>query len=145
MLIPIGKQDLLEQAVRQSRLLLLVLDETGKVLLAEGGGIEGLDFDPGAVMDRKMARRMSRFIHFAMAAATEAVDHAGLKFEDWPVERRDRTAVVINTGGGGMEQVIEGTATLNDTQVADLLAGKWYANIHTAANPGGELRGNMVK
>jgi 3-oxoacyl-[acyl-carrier-protein] synthase II len=70
------------------------------------------DFDPATAMDRKMARRMSRFIHFAMAAATEAVDHAGLDFTDWPIERRDRAAVIVNTGGGGMEQVIEGTATL---------------------------------
>jgi CHRD domain len=44
-----------------------------------------------------------------------------------------------------VQSPIEGTATLSDTQAADLLAGKWYANIHTAANPGGELRGNMVR
>lgn len=39
---------------------------------------------------------------------------------------------------------IEGTATLTPTQVADLMAGKWYANVHTAANPGGEIRGQML-
>ena len=32
-------------------------------------GAEVLDFDPTVAMDAKMARRMSRFIHFAMAAA----------------------------------------------------------------------------
>jgi hypothetical protein len=40
---------------------------------------------------------------------------------------------------------IKGTATLTDAQMADLMAGKWYANVHTAANPGGEIRGQMIK
>ncbi|MBV8914746.1 MAG: CHRD domain-containing protein [Acetobacteraceae bacterium] len=39
---------------------------------------------------------------------------------------------------------IHGTATLNDQQKADLMAGKWYANIHTQQNPGGEIRGQMT-
>ncbi|MGY3451183.1 CHRD domain-containing protein [Bradyrhizobium sp. USDA 4353] len=43
------------------------------------------------------------------------------------------------------EPPITGAAALTDAQAADLLAGKWYANIHTQANPGGEIRGQMVK
>ncbi len=38
-----------------------------------------------------------------------------------------------------------GSATLSDTQASDLLAGRWYVNIHTAANPGGEVRGQLTK
>jgi 3-oxoacyl-[acyl-carrier-protein] synthase II len=72
------------------------------------------DFDPTVAMDRKMARRMSRFIHFGVAAAKEAVEDSGLDFSDWPIERRDRVAVVINTGGGGMEQVTDGADTLRE-------------------------------
>jgi 3-oxoacyl-[acyl-carrier-protein] synthase II len=70
------------------------------------------DFDPTRTMDRKMARRMSRFIHFGVAAATEAIERSGLDFSTWTPEQRDRAAVVINTGGGGMEQVIDGARTL---------------------------------
>ena len=39
---------------------------------------------------------------------------------------------------------IEGQATLSPAQVADLMAGKWYANVHTAANKGGEIRGQIM-
>jgi hypothetical protein len=40
---------------------------------------------------------------------------------------------------------LKGSATLTDAQAADLMAGKWYVNVHTAANKGGELRGQLVK
>lgn len=68
-------------------------------------------FDPGVGMDPKMARRMSRFIHFAMAAGKEAIAHAGLDFAAMTPEQRDRVGVVVNTGGGGIEEIIEGTHT----------------------------------
>jgi hypothetical protein len=40
---------------------------------------------------------------------------------------------------------LDGSATLTDAQAADLLAGKWYVNVHTAANKGGEIRGQVTK
>src|SRR5215212_3615271 len=39
----------------------------------------------------------------------------------------------------------EGSATLTDAQAADFVAGKYYINVHTAANPGGEIRGQVTK
>ncbi|SFD20971.1 CHRD domain-containing protein [Devosia psychrophila] len=40
---------------------------------------------------------------------------------------------------------ISGEATLNDAQAADLEAGKWYFNVHSAKFPDGEIRGQVVK
>jgi hypothetical protein len=39
----------------------------------------------------------------------------------------------------------EGSATLTDAQAADLTAGKMYVNVHTEANKGGEIRGQLTK
>ena len=65
-------------------------------------------FDPGAYMDLKQARRMSRFSQFAVAAAREAIDQSGLEITDG---NRTDIAVVINTGGGGIGEIDAGTRT----------------------------------
>jgi hypothetical protein len=52
--------------------------------------------------------------------------------------------VVVPIGSGAPANPTEGSATLTDAQAADLLAGKWYVNVHTKANPGGEIRGQVV-
>ena len=40
---------------------------------------------------------------------------------------------------------LEGSATLNDQQASELMAGKMYVNVHTAQNKGGEIRGQLTK
>jgi len=51
---------------------------------------------------------------------------------------------VVPVPGSSLANPMSGTATLTDAQIADLEAGKWYFNIHTAANPGGEIRGQVM-
>ncbi|MBC7377414.1 MAG: CHRD domain-containing protein [Burkholderiaceae bacterium] len=53
-------------------------------------------------------------------------------------------AGVVQGFSGSMDSPIKGSATLTPAQVADLMAGKWYVNLHTAANPGGEIRGQVM-
>ncbi len=95
----------LQNAVTGTRLI-QSFDATGfEVQIAA----EVLDFLPGTAMDAKMARRMSRFIHLAMAAGKEAVAASGIDFAAMSQEARDRVGVVMNTGGGGVEAIIDGT------------------------------------
>jgi hypothetical protein len=47
--------------------------------------------------------------------------------------------------GSPVTSPIDGKATLTAEQAKDLLDGKWYFNLHTAANPGGEIRGQILK
>ncbi len=65
-------------------------------------------FDPRDWMDFKAARRMSRFSQLAVAAARQAIEASGLAIDD---ANRDDIAVVVNTGGGGLEEVAEGHQT----------------------------------
>jgi hypothetical protein len=47
--------------------------------------------------------------------------------------------------GSSIASPIDGKATLTAEQVKDLEDGKWYFNLHTQANPGGEIRGQIEK
>lgn len=46
--------------------------------------------------------------------------------------------------GAGTTGSVNATATLTETQEADLLAGRWYYNIHTPNYPDGEIRGQVA-
>lgn len=45
---------------------------------------------------------------------------------------------------GSLDSPITGMATLTAAQAAELMAGNWYVNLHTAANPKGEIRGQVT-
>jgi 3-oxoacyl-[acyl-carrier-protein] synthase II len=57
------------------------------------------EFQPREYMDAKEAKRMDRFCQLAMAAATQAVEDAGLEHENVD---RGRVGVIVSSGIGGM-------------------------------------------
>jgi 3-oxoacyl-[acyl-carrier-protein] synthase II len=60
------------------------------------------NFDPLIFVDKKEARKMGRFIHFALAASAEAMEHSGLKITE---ENHDRVGVHIGSGIGGFDVI----------------------------------------
>jgi 3-oxoacyl-[acyl-carrier-protein] synthase II len=67
---------------------------------------EVVGFDPSAVIDRKDARRMDRYIQFGLVVAREALDQAGLpgRLEGALAER---TGVILGSGLGGVSTLFD--------------------------------------
>jgi 3-oxoacyl-[acyl-carrier-protein] synthase II len=66
-------------------------------------------FDPEQYLDRKEARRMARFSQFAVAAAEQAFQAAGLKIGDVEPER---VGVLMGNGYGGLPNTDEAVRTI---------------------------------
>jgi 3-oxoacyl-[acyl-carrier-protein] synthase II len=69
------------------------------------------NFDVHTFVEKKEARKMGRFIHFAMAAAQEAMQHSGLQVTP---ENSESVGVHIGSGIGGFDVIErEHTALMN--------------------------------
>ena len=97
-----------------------------------GKGTAEVDYDPAS---KKVSWKVT---YSGLSGPATAAHFHG------PAEAGKNAGVAVAIPNAGTSPV-EGSATLTDAQAADLVAGKYYINIHTAANPGGEIRGQVTK
>jgi CHRD domain-containing protein len=95
-------------------------------------GSADIDYDPAS---KKLSWKLS---YSGLSGPATAAHFHG------PAEAGKNAGVAVAIPNATASPV-EGSATLTDAQAADLVAGKYYINIHTAANPGGEIRGQVTK
>ena len=60
-----------------------------------------------------------------------------------PAGKTDNAAVAVGFKAP-LDSPITGEATLTPAQMGELMDGRWYVNLHTAANPKGEIRGQVM-
>jgi hypothetical protein len=97
-----------------------------------GKGAADIDYDPAS---KKLSWKLT---YTGLSGPATAAHFHG------PAGAGDKAGVAVAIPNAGTSPV-EGSATLTDAQAADLTAGKYYVNVHTAANPGGEIRGQVMK
>ncbi|WP_024517861.1 CHRD domain-containing protein [Bradyrhizobium sp. Tv2a-2] len=97
-----------------------------------GSGTADIDYDPGT---KKLSWKLT---YSGLSGPATAAHFHG------PAESGKNAGVAVAIPNATASPA-EGSATLTDAQAADLESGKYYVNVHTAANPGGEIRGQVTK
>lgn len=69
-------------------------------------------FDPGEYLDKKQARRVDKFIAYAMVAGKKALQHAAFIEPELAKLNKKRCGVIIGSGMGGMGVFVEGVHTI---------------------------------
>jgi CHRD domain-containing protein len=99
---------------------------------SSGTGTADIDYDPAS---KKLSWKLT---YSGLTGPATAAHFHG------PAEAGKNAGVAIAIPNATSSPA-EGSATLTDSQAADLEAGRYYVNVHTAANPGGEIRGQVTK
>ena len=100
--------------------------------MAAATGTADIDYDPAT---KKLSWKLS---YSGLTGNATAAHFHG------PAEAGKNAGVAVAIPNAGKSPA-EGSATLTDAQASDLAAGKYYVNVHTQANPGGEIRGQVTK
>ena len=100
--------DALWQSVVDGRSAIRVLegDEFAQLPVRIGGQVRG--FDTETILDRTLAKRVSPVQHWAIAAADEALGHAGVASRALPWSP-DRVSVIAATGSGPVDAMQQAT------------------------------------
>jgi CHRD domain len=111
-----------------------VLDGKSEVppTASSGTGTADIDYDPAT---KKLSWKLT---YTGLSGPAKAAHFHG------PAETGKNAGVQVAIPGATSSPA-EGSATLSDAQAADLEAGKLYVNVHTEANPTGEIRGQVTK
>lgn len=108
----------------------ITLVDTSDLAVKIAGEVK--NFDPTLRLEAKEAKKMDRFSQFAVCAAMEAIDDAGLKSGDFDPER---TGVCLGTGQGGsrsIEESIERLVERGPSRVPPMTMVKVLANFGAA-------------
>ena len=97
-----------------------------------GTGMADIDYDPAS---KKLSWKLT---YSGLSGPATAAHFHG------PAEAGKNAGVAVAIPNA-TKSPVEGSATLTDAQATDLEGGKYYVNVHTAANPGGEIRGQVTK
>ena len=97
-----------------------------------GSGTADIDYDPAT---KKLSWKLT---YSGLTGPATAAHFHG------PAETGKNAGVAVAIPNATSSPA-EGSATLTAAQAADLEAGKYYVNVHTQANPGGEIRGQVTK
>jgi 3-oxoacyl-[acyl-carrier-protein] synthase II len=72
------------------------------------------NFDPGEYIDKKQARRVDKFISYALVAGKKALEYANLTVEALDKLDKNRCGIIIGSGMGGMTVFADGVETIKE-------------------------------